>query len=73
MAPEFEKAAAVLKGRVRLAKIDTEAQPQASARWNIRGIPALILFGKGREIARQAGARPAADLVCFAEGAMAGR
>ena len=73
MAPEFAKAATMLKGRARLAKINTEAQPQASARWNIRGIPAFILFAKGREIARQAGARPAADLVRFAEVAMAGR
>lgn len=67
MAPEFEKAAQVLKGRMRLAKIDTEREPAASQRWAIRGIPALILFQNGREIAREAGARPAADLVRFAE------
>ncbi len=73
MAPEFEKAAGLLKGRVRLAKIDTEAQPQASARWNIRGIPAFILFRDGREITREAGARPAADLVRAAESALAPR
>ena len=68
MAPEFDKAAQALKGRVRLAKIDTQAHPQASQRWNIRGIPAFILFRSGREIAREAGARPAADLIRFAEG-----
>ncbi|MBU3029181.1 thioredoxin fold domain-containing protein [Paracoccus sp. XHP0099] len=69
MAPEFEKAAALLKGRARLVKIDTEREPTASIRWNIRGIPAFILFRDGREVARQAGARPAADLVRFVEGA----
>lgn len=73
MAPEFEKAAQLLKGRVRLVKIDTEREPAASQRYNIRGIPAFILFRNGREIAREAGARPAADLVRFAEGAGAGR
>lgn len=73
MAPEFEKAAAQLKGRVRLAKIDTQSHPDASVRWNIRGIPAFILFRNGREIGREAGARPAADLVRFAEGATAAR
>ncbi|MGA0613309.1 thioredoxin TrxC [Paracoccus sp. KR1-242] len=73
MAPEFEKAAQQLKGRVRLVKIDTEAHPKASQRWNIRGIPAFILFRAGREIAREAGARPAADLVRFAETATRSR
>lgn len=73
MAPEFEKAAAQLKGRVRLAKIDTQSHPDASVRWHIRGIPAFILFHNGREIGREAGARPAADLVRFAEGATAAR
>lgn len=71
MAPEFEKAASLLKGRVRLAKIDTQSHPTASVRWNIRGIPAFILFRNGREVSRQSGARPAAELVRFAETAMA--
>lgn len=71
MAPEFEKAAAALKGQVRLAKIDTERHPDASVRWNIRGIPALILFARGREVARAAGARPAQAIVDFAREAAA--
>ena len=71
MAPEFEKAALQLQGRARLAKIDTQSHPDASVRWNIRGIPAFILFKNGREVTREAGARPAADLIRFAEGAMA--
>ncbi|MTH77622.1 thioredoxin TrxC [Paracoccus aestuariivivens] len=67
MAPEFEKAAQQLRGRVRLVKIDTQTHPKASQRWNIRGIPALIMFRAGKEIGREAGARPAADIVRFAE------
>lgn len=63
MAPEFEKAAAMLAGQVRLAKIDTEKEPQASTKWNIRGIPAFIMFQSGKEKARLAGARPASQLV----------
>ena len=73
MAPEYEKVAAQLKGRARLAKIDTQAEPAASTRWNIRGIPAFILFRNGREIAREAGARPASDLIRFTESAIARR
>lgn len=68
MAPEFAKAAKALQGRVRLAKLDTEAHQAIAARAQIRGIPALILYQRGREVARLAGARPAAQIVAFAEG-----
>lgn len=65
MAPEFAKAAKQLAPAARLAKLNTEDHPAISARAGIRGIPALILYRKGREIARLAGARPAADIVAF--------
>ena len=65
MAPEFAKAAKALAPGVRLMKLNTEDHPQVSARAGIRGIPALILYRNGREVARLAGARPAADIVAF--------
>lgn len=65
MAPEFAKAAKTLATEARLMKLNTEDHPQISARAGIRGIPALILYRGGREIARLAGARPAADIVAF--------
>lgn len=63
MAPHFEAAAAQLEPRVRLAKVDTEAQPALGGRFGIRSIPTLVLFKQGRELARQAGAMGAADIV----------
>ncbi|TAK39587.1 MAG: thioredoxin TrxC [Lysobacteraceae bacterium] len=63
MAPHFEQAAAQLEPRVRLAKVDTEAEPALGGRFGIRSIPTLALFAGGREIARQAGAMGAADIV----------
>ncbi len=68
MAPEFAKAAATLAPGARLMKLNTEDHPQVSARMGIRGIPALILYRNGREVARLAGARPAADIVAFVRG-----
>ncbi len=56
MAPVFEQAAAQLEPQVRLAKLDTEAEPALAARFGIRSIPTLALFRNGREIARQSGA-----------------
>jgi len=67
MVPEFSKAAGLLKGRARFAKIDTERFAQASQRFGIRGIPLLILFHKGRELARLTGARPAGDIAQFVQ------
>ena len=63
MAPQFEQAAAQLEPHVRLAKVDTEAQPALGNRFGIRSIPTLALFHHGRELARQAGAMGAADIV----------
>jgi len=63
MAPAFEQAAAELEPGVRLAKLNTEVAQGTAARFNIRSIPTLALFKNGREVARQAGAMGAADIV----------
>lgn len=65
MAPEFARAADKLKPRIRFAKIDTQDYPDISQKLGIRGIPLLILYAGGREVARLAGARPAADIEAF--------
>lgn len=63
MAPHYEQAAASLEPAVRVAKVDTESEPDLGARYNIRSIPTLALFRNGREVARQAGAMGAGDIV----------
>ncbi len=62
MAPQFEAAARMLEPQVRLGKLDTEAEQAIAGRYNIRGIPTMILFRAGREIARTSGAMSAADI-----------
>ena len=49
--------------RIRLAKVNTEAEPHLAAQFGIRSIPTLALFQGGREIARQAGVMGAQDIV----------
>jgi thioredoxin 2 len=63
MAPVFEQAAARLEPRVRLAKVDTDREQTLSAQLGIRGIPTLILFSGGREIARSSGAMDLGSLL----------
>lgn len=62
-APIFAQAAAQLRGQCRLAKLDSEANPQLSGQLGIRSIPSLILFKNGREVARQSGALPLPQLL----------
>ena len=62
MAPAFERAAAEMKGRVRFAKLDTEASPDIAGRYGIRSIPTMILFRDGREAARISGAMDARSI-----------
>ncbi len=71
MAPAFEAAAAQLEPQLRLAKVDTEAEQALAARFQIRSIPTLALFWRGREIARQPGAMGQADIVRWARAALA--
>jgi thioredoxin 2 len=65
MAPQFEAAAQDLEPRVRFAKLDTEAAPEISARFGIRGIPTMIVFSNGREVARRSGALDRRSIVDF--------
>lgn len=62
MAPEFAKVAEEMTTKARFAKINTDHYPDAAVRFNIRGIPTMILFYKGQEIARHSGAMRAPDI-----------
>ena len=59
MAPQFEKAAAMLEPGYRLAKLNTEEEQGLAARFGIRSIPTLAIFHQGHEVARQSGAMDA--------------
>ena len=72
-APVFVQAAQQFEPRLRLAKLDTEAQPALAQRFKIRSIPTLVLLRQGREIARQSGALNAAQLRQFVEASLAQR
>ena len=56
----------MLEPRIRLAKVDTESEQALGAHYGIRSIPTLALFSGGREVARQAGAMGAQDIVRWA-------
>lgn len=63
MAPVFEQAAQQLQPGIRVAKVNTEAEQQLAAQFQIRSIPTLALFRQGKEIARTAGAMDLHNLI----------
>ena len=66
MAPQFAAAAKHLEPDMRLAKVNTEAEPALGARFGIRSIPTLLLMQSGNEIARQSGAMGVEQIVQWA-------
>ncbi|TCV93067.1 thioredoxin TrxC [Biostraticola tofi] len=59
-APVFDAVAAERAGQVRFIKINTEAEPQLSARFHIRSIPTIMLFKNGQSVDQLSGAMPKA-------------
>ena len=68
MAPQFEQAAGTLKGRALLVKVNSDDNPRTASRFGIRSLPTLVKLQQGLEVARLAGARPAGQIVQFAQG-----
>ncbi|MEH6626881.1 MAG: thioredoxin TrxC [Motiliproteus sp.] len=65
MTPAFEQAAQQLEPNFRLAKVNTELEADLGGKYGIRSIPTLALFHQGKEVARQAGAMGASDIVLW--------
>lgn len=64
-APEVEKAAQQMAGHAVVLKVDTEQNPQLSARYNVRGIPNFAVFSRGSLVQQQAGLVDAAQMVSW--------
>src|SRR5919108_5263980 len=62
MAPILDDIARKRSGEVLVTKLDTDKNPATGMRFAVRGIPTLILFRQGKEVARKVGAGPAADI-----------
>jgi thioredoxin 2 len=67
MAPAFAAAAARIEPRARLVEVDTERSQQLAQRYGIRSIPTIIVFKRGHEQARIAGALPPPQLLSWIE------
>jgi thioredoxin 2 len=62
VAPQLEQVAQRMAGEVVVAKLNTDECPEAGARYRVQSIPLFVVFARGREVLREAGARPAAQI-----------
>jgi len=62
VAPVVEELAAEFAGRVRVAKLNVDENPRTAARFNISGIPAMLVLKAGREVDRMVGVLPKSEI-----------
>ena len=72
IAPAVEQLAADYAGRMTFAKLNADQNPQTMARYGVMGLPTLVLFKGGREVARLVGLQPKAAIKQAVERAIAG-
>jgi thioredoxin len=62
IAPVIDQLAAELAGRVRFAKLNVDENPATAARFNVHGIPTLLVLKAGREVDRLVGVQPKSEI-----------
>ncbi|MFA5521620.1 MAG: thioredoxin TrxA [Castellaniella sp.] len=65
IAPILEQAAGDYQGRVTIAKLNVDDNPDTAAKFGVRGIPTLMLFKDGKAVATKVGALSKAQLSAF--------
>ena len=70
IAPALEEIAESMKGKVTIAKLNIDDNPQTPAKYGVRGIPTLMLFKGGQVAATKVGAVPKSQLVDWVESAI---
>ncbi|MGA0583704.1 MAG: thioredoxin TrxA [Castellaniella sp.] len=70
VAPLLDEAAAQYRGRVTIAKLNVDENPDSAAKYGIRGIPTLMLFKDGKVAATKVGALSRTQLQVFLDEAL---
>jgi thioredoxin 2 len=71
VAPVVDELATVMKGRVRVGKLNVDENPATAARFAVRSIPTLLVLKGGREVDRIVGVQPKAEIARRLERAIA--
>jgi len=63
MGPILTDVSKQLGDKVRILKIDVDKNPSIAQKWRIQGVPTIMIFKQGKQLFRQSGVIPAAQLV----------
>ena len=65
IAPALDDSAASYAGRLNVAKVNVDENQALAARYQVRGIPTLMLFKEGKVVATKIGAVSKSQLAAF--------
>jgi thioredoxin 1 len=68
IAPILSEVADEYAGKIKICKVDVDSNPETAAKFNVRGIPTLLVFKNGMVEATKVGALSKGQLVAFVEG-----
>lgn len=63
MSPAIDAVAAEFDGKVKVGKLNVDDNGNTAQRYNVRGIPTLLLFKEGKVVEQRVGAMSKGDLV----------
>jgi thioredoxin 1 len=70
IAPLVDEISEEYAGKIKVCKMDVDSNPETSVKFNVRGIPTLLIFKNGNIEATKVGALSKAQLVEFVEGCL---
>ncbi|MBN8993720.1 MAG: thioredoxin [Rhizobiales bacterium] len=70
IAPALEEIATEMEGKVKIAKLNVDENPDTMMKYGVRSIPTLIVFKNGEPTAMQVGAMPKNRLSDWIKGAI---
>ncbi len=73
MQPILEDTSKQLSGKIKVVKVDVDKNPLAASKFQVRGVPTLVLFDKGKILWRKSGVVPANQLVQIIESNLASK
>jgi thioredoxin 1 len=65
IAPVLEELAGEYDGKLKIVKLDVDANPETAPKYNVKGIPTLIIYKNGNAEARMVGALSKSQLSAF--------
>jgi thioredoxin 1 len=65
LGPKLEEIAGELNGKVKIAKINVDENPNSPAKYGVRGIPTMILFKNGKEVDQIVGNHPKENIMAL--------